>query len=292
MANNLSEQSLYECRWLSISGEAVVASNGMYLPVSDQLEAQMDVDMLVVMASFSPEMALAPKLRQLLRRFASTGRTLAAVDTGSYILAHCDLLNGYRATIHWEFLETLAERFPRVNVLKRIYVRDQKRLTAAGGTACLDMMLDLIQSHHGESLAKRVCDQFIYHSSRSSHVTQRLPVEQRIATDNPRLLKAVALMEEHIEEGLAMDEIASRVGISQRQLERCFKQVLNKTPAQFYREVKLERAHNLLRYSDLPLTEIAIVSGFGSVASFSRAYSGRYGSSPGRARLRGQLMAE
>ena len=284
-ANQLSGKTLYDWILVSPDGQPVTSSSGLVSLVHHAVADAPKVDLAVVCASFAPRSgATAPTLAWL-RRLASHGTYLAAVDTGSEVLASAGLLDGHRATVHWEHLETFTTDFPKVEATQDLYVIDRRRFSAAGATACLDLMLYLIRCQHGADLATSVADWFIYSRIRPAEEAQRMPLRDRLAAGNPRLLKAVSLMEAAIEEPLSTAELARRVGVSTRELERLFQRWLRTTPSAYYRRMRLERARALLRQTDTSITEVAFACGFGSIASFSRSYKACYGHPPSASRL-------
>ena len=284
-ANQLSGKPLYEWVLVSADGQAVESSNGMVSMVHHAIADAPEVDLIVVCASFDPQHAATPPVLAWLRRMAARGKTLAGVDTGSHVLALAGLLDGHRATIHWEHLDSFTAEFPNVEAAQDLFVIDRRRFSAAGATACLDLMLTLIGAHHGHDLAAAVSDWFIYSRIRPAEEAQRMPLRERLSVGNPRLLETVSLMESAIEEPITTGDLARRVGISTRELERLFKRWLKTTPSAYYRRMRLEKARILLRQTDDSVTEIALSCGFGSVASFSRSYKACYGHAPSAGRF-------
>ncbi len=166
MANTQAERPLYEWTLLSLDGRPVVASNDMTTAVDHAMEDAPDLAAVTVVSSYDPEHMTGTPVLNWLRRRAVFGAAMGAVDTGSHLLASAGLLDGYRATIHWEILDRFAEQFPRVEVTRDIFVVDGERFTCAGATAGLDMSLNLIRAQHGHELAALVADEFIYHRIR------------------------------------------------------------------------------------------------------------------------------
>ena len=284
VANVLSGEPLYEWHLVSVDGEPVLSSNGMTSMVHGDLGDAPRTDLVLVCASWEPQRVATRKVSAWLRRVAATGAWLGGVDTGSYVLARAGVLDGYRATIHWELLDTFRETFPDLVVTQDVFVVHGRRFSAAGGTACMDMMLHLIRSQHGHALAAAVSDQFIYSRIREASDAQRMALKDRLATSNAKILSAVTAMEEHIEDPLFTGELAERAGVSLRELERLFKHWLGTTPGTYYRRLRLERARTLLEQTDHAITDVAVSCGFGSLASFSRAYKARYGKPPSNTR--------
>jgi transcriptional regulator GlxA family with amidase domain len=272
VANRLAGSELYRWRILTGDGKPVEASNGMSLIADGRLDAAGDLPRLVVCAGFEPQLHYDRALRGVLRRVARAGGDLGAMDTGSFLLAWAGLLDGYRATTHWESLDSFRERFPRIQVTSFLFEMDRNRFTCAGGTAALDMMLHIIRLEHGPSLAAAVSEQFIHAPIRSAHEAQRMAPPVRHGITHHRLARAVTLMESRLEEKLSLAEICRGAGISERQLERLFRRHFQRSPARYHRDLRLQRAKALLQYSDMPVMEIAIACGFVSLAHFSRSY--------------------
>lgn len=280
VANLFAGRTLYEWRLLSEDGGPVAAANGMASVVDYALAEAPALPAVVVTASYDHQRAITPGILAWLRRAGRFGASLGAIDTGAFAVAEAGLLDGYRATTHWEELETFTERFPGVEARQDLFTVDRDRFTSAGGTAGLDLMLNLIRSQHGQELAAACADTFVYARIREAQDQQRMPLRDRLDVANPRLIRAVEAMERAIEEPLSVPEIAEAAGASPRELERMFKRWLNTGPSAYYRRLRLDRARGLLQQTDLPVIEVAVKSGFASAAHFARAYKQRFGRPP------------
>lgn len=276
VANRLAGAALYHWEIVSLEGASIAASNGMGL-VADRNLGQLSRSAsryrtVVVGAGFEPEQGYDRRIRDWLRRLDRNGVELGAMDTGSFVLARAGLLDGYRATTHWESLDSFREWFPKVEAEGGLFAIDRNRLTCAGGTAALDMMLHVISRRHGHRLATAVSEQFIHARIRDPQDRQRMEPAARQGIAHAGLGRAIALMEENLEEPLDAGRMARAAGLSQRQLERLFRQHLNTTPQRYYLDLRLQRARALLQYSEMPVVEVAVACGFGSAAHFSRSY--------------------
>jgi transcriptional regulator GlxA family with amidase domain len=218
------------------------------------------------------------------------GAAIGGVCTAAWILAEAGLLNERKCAIHWENLPGFAERFPEVDVQSVLFEADQNIYTSAGGTSSLDMMLHLIGATHGEELVTSICDQCLIDRIRRPDDRQRLPIGARVGVQNPRLLRIIELMEANITEPLKLAEISRQSKISRRHVERLFDHHMGRSPARYYLDVRLERARQLLRHSNLPIVEVAIASGFVSASHFSKRYRERYEISPQADRREGEPL--
>jgi AraC family transcriptional regulator, carnitine catabolism transcriptional activator len=272
--------NLFSWRFVSVDGAAVAASNGIPVSVTAALDGLGRPDLAIVCASYEHEAGMVRPVFNELRRLACNGTLLAGVDTGAFLLAEAGVLDGYRATSHWETLPAFRESYPDVEVVDDTYVLDRGRMTASGGAAPLDMMIDWLGAIENEELASRIADSLV-HTRHINHPGEaRMPAGSRYRIEDGRIAAVVAVMEAHIEEVLPMRAIAARTRLSERQLERLFRRHLRASPRAFYRQIRLERAEQLLTYSRLGVRDVAISCGFSSLALFSRAFKAQYGRTP------------
>ncbi len=287
VANRMAGKELYGWVVLSKDGTPVRSSSGIVVG-ADMSTAEVQrasaygrpIDMVLVCSGIHVERYRDDDVFAWLRRMERVGADIGAVCTGAWVLARVGLLNGYRCAIHWENLPGFIETFPDIEVNADLYEVDRNRYTCCGGTAAMDMILDMIREQHGQELATRVSEQFMVDRIRSGNDRQRLPTGLRLGVHNPKLIAAVELMEANLSEPLSQDELAQFIGLSRRQLERLFRKHLGRAPAQYYLELRLERARHLLYQSDLPIVDLSLACGFVSASHFSKCYREMYGKSP------------
>jgi transcriptional regulator GlxA family with amidase domain len=280
VANRMSGTPLYRWTTLSKDGGPVRASNGAVVQVDGMLRLVGLADAVVVCAGIDAYSHLDSELAAQLRRVSRQGVLIGSVCSGSIVLADAGLLEGKRCTGHWEDLETLAENYPTLEVTKSIYELDGNRFTCSGGTAPLDLMLHFIQQDFGRELAARVADQMLHHSARQATGPQRLALSERTGARHPRLLDVIAAMEASLENPVALAVLAQNAGLSLRQLERLFAAELGVRPAGYYRDLRLQRARQMVLQTGLSMMEIAVATGFASAAHFAKAYREKFGQAP------------
>lgn len=284
IANRMSGQVLYRWTLMSESGAPVACSNGTRIAADSALGEIGRDDVVLVCGGIDVRANTSVAVLNWLRRVARRGSVMGGLCTGAHALAKAGLLDGRRATIHWENRDGFSEDFPEVALTKTVFAIDGNRITAAGGTASLDLMLTLIADDHGKDLANAVADQMIYAAIRTETDVQRLSIPARIGVRHPRLAEVIAKMESHIEEPASPAELAAAVGMSTRQLERLFRRYLNRSPKRYYMELRLARARNLLMQTGMSVIEVALASGFTSPSHFSKCYRAQYGTTPYRER--------
>jgi transcriptional regulator GlxA family with amidase domain len=283
LANRTAGRQIYKWSLAGIGGYAT-CSNQTSFKLDMQLD-EVDRDAVVlVCGGIDVQNATTPAILNWLRRQARHGASIGGLCTGAYSLAKAGLLDGRSATVHWENHDGFAEEFVDVNLTKSVFVIDGTRMTSAGGTSSIDMMLTLIADDHGKDLANIVADQLIYSSIRTNRENQRLSIPTRIGVRHPKLGRVIEIMEKHIEDPISPSGLAETVSMSTRQLERLFRRYLNRSPKRYYMELRLAKARNLLMQTDMSVINVALASGFSSPSHFSKCYRAYYNTTPYRER--------
>lgn len=280
VANRFGGGELFAWRIFSEDGQPVTASNGMTVMTEALTTGADTLPTLIACSGFEPARYASRGLLSWLRRLASRGAALGAIDTGCYLLAAAGLLDGYRVTLHWESASPFSEAFPGITVTGELFEIDRDRFTCAGGTAAMDMMLHMIGRRHGQDLAIAVSEQFIHDRIRGRSDHQRMTLCARLGIHNAKLLRVVEAMERHIEEPLGAEALANLGGVSLRQLERLFATHLHDTPVGYYLKLRLDRGRQFLQQTGMSVLAVALACGFGSAERFSRAYRARFGRPP------------
>ncbi len=288
MANRVLGKEVYEWSIISMDGQPTDASSGLSLSPTDALEKLGSVDILFVCGGINVREAVSTQLLSALRRLADRRIPLGALCTGGYALARAGLLDNFRASIHWENLSALREEFPRVRMSDQLFTIDRDRFTCSGGTAPLDLMLNLIQLRLGSRISQLVSEQFIVDRVRKDTDRQYIPLRAQIGISHRGLIRVAQLMEENIEKPLSLDKIAKATGLSRRQIERLFKRDLNCVPKRYYLEMRLRRARELLLQTAMPIMDITAACGFQSPPHFSKCYRAQFGHPPSAERKIGE----
>ena len=286
-ANRLLGRTRYEWRILSVDGSPVTASSGTQIMVDGDLASTKSADYAFVCAgvqigAFDDERAYS-WLRKLLRH----GATIGAVSTATFVLARAGLLNGYRSTIHWESHASFREQYPELELTTNLFEIDGCRITCAGATACIDLMLHLIGGRFGHSLAAAISEQYNLSQIRRAIDDQRMPINVRLRSSHPKLLAAIGLMEGNIEAPLDLEAMAANVDLSKRQLERLFNQHIGTSVMRHYRFLRLRRANVLLTQTSLPVAQVALACGYQSLSHFAKDYRRQFGHTPVKERSGG-----
>jgi transcriptional regulator GlxA family with amidase domain len=284
LANRASGKELYRWHLFTPDGKPVHASNGIQLTPSGSVDQVLNYHSVILCSGIDGHLYEDRNVFAVLRRADRQGADIGALCTGSHILARANMLNGYRCTIHWENLASFTENFPEVEATAELFEIDRNRFTCSGGTAALDMMLNMIGQQHGHELAAAVSEQFIHERIRDRHDHQRMALTARLGVRHPKLIQVIQQMEANLEEPLSRGDLADAAGLSSRQMERLFAKYLKKSPARYYVELRLNRARLLLLQTNMSVIDIALACGFVSASHFSKCYRDFFGKTPRRER--------
>ena len=272
----------YDWMLLSEDGVPVTAWNGLQVGVDAGLLDLHRDDTLIVCSGVDAGAGSTRRVLNWLRRETRKGIDFGAISSGSYTLALAGLLDGRRATTHWEYAAAMAEMFPDVDVQDVIYCVDGRVFTCAGGASSMDLMLDRIHGDYGGELATWVADQMVYPAPRPESQSQRGLSAGQPGVRHSALSVAIDLMRRNIEDPLPPVAIAEAAGVSARQLERLFARYLGTSPNRYYMSLRLEKARNLLAQTDFSLMEISVLCGFKAPSHFSKTYRKAFGVAPSR----------
>ncbi|MEY9932956.1 transcriptional regulator GlxA family with amidase domain [Catenulispora sp. GP43] len=285
----------YTLSYVSASGEAVSTSVGMRMPVDGRAADVTAPDTVVVAGGDNLVTAPIPAdLIEAVRGLFPRADRVVSICTGSFVLAAAGLLDGRRATTHWQHADLLARAYPKVRVEPdALFVQDGQLFTSAGVSAGIDLSLALVERDHGADLARGVARDLVVYMQRTGGQSQfSAPLRVRPArTVALRDLVDLIAAEPALDHSAAA--LSARLGVSTRQLTRLFTAELGTTPARFVEQVRIDHAKSLLDGGH-GVEGSARESGFGSAETMRRTFVARLGISPAgyRRRFRSTRDAE
>jgi transcriptional regulator GlxA family with amidase domain len=244
-----------------------------------------DADTLIVPGMWEPASPPTRAVVELVRDVYERGGRVASVCTGAFVLAAAGLLDGRRATTHWDDAADLARCYPDVQVDPDVlYVDHEGRvLTSAGVAAGLDMCLHMVAADFGAAVAARtarlVVVPVIRAGGQAQFIVHELPNDAA-----PVLQPTLTWMSEHLNEQLTLEDIARHAAMSIRTLNRRFREHVGTTPLQWLLTVRIERAKELLETTDLTIERVADEVGFGTSVTLRHHFSRRVRVPPQRYR--------
>lgn len=219
------------------------------------------------------------------RELASRADRVTSVCTGALVLGAAGLLDGHRATTHWDSCAELAGLSDQIEVLPdQIYVHDRDRWTSAGVTAGIDLALALVEADHGPELAHEVAGWLVVFARRPGGQAQFSIQLQAQAARSPAIAEVQRWLPDHLDADLTVERLAERAGMSPRTFARTFRAETGTTPAAHVEELRVEGARRLLETTDLTIAAIARSVGLKHAETLHRAFVRRVGTTPDRYR--------
>jgi AraC family transcriptional regulator, transcriptional activator FtrA len=260
----------------------VRTSTGVVLQATAGLRALTTADTVIVPGYVPVLPPPPPPVLASLRAAAGRGARLLSICTGAFALAHAGLLDGRRATTHWDAAAQLAERFPGIKVDPNVlYVDDGTILTSAGVAAGLDLCLHVVRRDHGAAVAAGIARHTVIAPHRDGDQAQF--IEQPItATDRggTSLLATRSWAINHLQERLDLARLARNAGVSSRTFARRFRAETGTTPLQWVLTQRVLLARQLLEQTDLPIENVAHSCGFSTAPHLRRHFTRATGTTP------------
>jgi transcriptional regulator GlxA family with amidase domain len=260
----------------ALDGGTVRSSSGVCL-AAEPLEPR-HYDTVIVSGGSLAQVENQPGIKAWLGLDA--WRRTAGVCSGAFLLAEAGLLDGRRATTHWDAAERFRQRYPNVRLdADRMFVRDGDVWTSAGISAGIDLALALVEDDLGPGLARRAAQQLVVHQRRHAGQSQySVLVEQGGRTG--RFSELVGWMRERLAEPMTVERLAERAAMSPRNFARAFALEIGATPAKVVEGLRLEAARLAVETSHVSLEHIALSTGFGDASRMRRAFVRAFGMSP------------
>lgn len=277
------------CTWqiLGLEAGGIKSSSGIDIQVQ-ATPAEInyaDFDYLVVFGGRNAKatQALAPRYKNILRKAAGHGMKLVCIDNACFLLAACGLLSGHKVALHWRHEAEFRASFPRIEVVsEQMYCFDGDRISCAGGTAAIDLAVEILARACGRNRAlKGLADMLVDEARSSGHQLRSLDIE---ATTGRHTGRAIALMRSLLSSSKTTDELASMVGISRRQLDRLFLASHGMTAKNYWNEVRLQHVKWRLLNSSHSLATIADEAGISDVSYLGKIFRKRFGETPAQFR--------
>jgi transcriptional regulator GlxA family with amidase domain len=276
----------YRITTASPGGTPVRTSSGLTLLPDRDLAAAAPPDTVVVPGGEGTRGG-DPAVVDWLRAAAPRARRVASVCSGAFLLAEAGLLAGRRATTHWSVCDSLARRYPDIEVDRHpIFVRDGPIATSAGVTAGIDLALALVEEDLGRDTALAIARHLVMFLRRPGNQAQFSAQLSAQVAARPGLREVQRWIADHPHTDLSVPALARRANLSPRQFARAFTREVGQTPGRYVDGVRLEAARRLLHDGDDGLDRIAARCGYGTAEALRRAFVRTLGVAPGEYRAR------
>ncbi|WP_405402575.1 GlxA family transcriptional regulator [Paracoccus sp. Ld10] len=273
-ANTITGRHIYQWRLMSLEGGLVRSSSGMLVQTVAETAEHAACDFLMVTSSYGHQKLSDSRKLSKLRGICAKAKCLVGLDTGAWLLAAAGQLNGRKATIHGDVFDSFAETFVQVDARKGRYIIDGDRITCGGAMASFDLALNLIGDQCGEAVRLDVAALFLHETSQPFGDMENKSIRSKL------VLRALVLMDQNIEEPIAIPDMAARLGSSAKNLHRRFVDNLGTTPGKVYRYRRLVAVRSLVENTNLSIAEITTRCGYENASSMTRAFKQQFGTTP------------
>ncbi|MDO6586275.1 GlxA family transcriptional regulator [Salipiger sp. 1_MG-2023] len=271
------------CNWsvLSDTMDPVTSSCGVPVQPKERLGDPSRFDYIVVVGGLMDEMpSLGPVMTKFLHDADARGVALIGVCSGAFLLQQAGLMEGYRCCVSWFHNADFLAQFDGLEpVTDQIFVVDRDRLTCSGGASSAHLAAWLVDKHVGRAAASKSLRIMIIDDAYAAEKPQP-GVTLDFRTRDPIVLRALLVMQQHLDTPPTVAEIARRAGLSKRRLERHFRAELDLSPQAAFLEIRLSQAHHLVTHTDKSVLQVAMDCGFCDSSHLSRAFRKRFGLTP------------
>lgn len=279
------------CRWKIVADDhvtPVTASCGVQVLPQEPLGELGDITHVVVVGGIGAHGAdVSDATRDYIRSAYESGLAIVGLCTGSFVLADLGLLDGRRCALHPAHLADFRDRYPRAfPVTGEMYVADRNVITCPGGVSGLDVAFHLVETNCGKARAVKGLSLMLFNDYQSRSRFRERPYGNLAACGNAKVEMAIGLMESSIAAPYSIARLAEKVGCSERELCRLFKEYGNTTPSETWRNMRIAQGHWLLLNSGHSIAQIANECGFADAAHFTRWFKALYHESPDAFRRR------
>jgi transcriptional regulator GlxA family with amidase domain len=277
LANKEIEEPVYDVGLLSETGGSIRSSIGVSVATAPFDDT--NIDTLIVGGS-AVAGSLTPAVIEFLRRALGRYRRVAATCTGAFVLAEAGLLDGRRATTHWNRARELQARFPKVKVDEdRIFIIDGPVWTSAGMTAGIDLALAMVEKDLGADVARTVARKLVVYHRRAGGQSQFSTLLE-LDPKSDRIQRALDYARRNLKSALSVQELAGVAALSPRQFSRAFRAETRQSPAKAVEHLRVEAARVLMEQGRHSMDAIAEETGFGDRERMRRAFLRKLGQSP------------
>lgn len=218
--------------------------------------------------------------------------SIYAIGDSIWPIAQTGYLNGRNCSVHWSFLQRFRNEFPEVNAFDTMLTVNEEICTCVGGPAIIDFVLRILEENENLVLVTYICDRLIVDHMQLPRHRQFLRPHNKYIAISPTLNEVIDIMERNVQNPLRIRDIAEKVNLSTRQVERIFIHKLGCTPSKYYVQLRLELAKQMLVQTDCNMGEVSKHCGFVSRSHFSKRFREYFRYSPRMLRDKRSVQAQ
>jgi len=222
----------------------------------------------------------------------AAGAVVAAVCSGSVLLAEAGLLDGRAATTHWAYERLFATHFPKVDLrIREVMVADGpggqpgQIVTSGGAASWEDLVLHLIGRFCGDAEARRMAKTFLI-GDRSDGQLPYAAMTRPRPHDDQAIADCQVWIADHYAAPNPVSRMVARCGLPERSFKRRFRAATGFTPVTYVQTLRMEEAKQQLETTDWSTEQVGAAVGYEDPAFFRRLFKRHTGITPARYRQR------
>lgn len=284
LANDVCGVPCVKWRIVSDTPGMVQSRGDMLIRAEPSVRDHMFSDVMIVVGG--NKVAASSEWHKRARAMQRKARPVALLSDAATAYIKSTHAPAGKVTTHWRDVEMLAEEGFHPNLTHSFSENSDGIVTAAGAGATAELVIGLIAPLLNGPQVAELGNRLLLHTIRKSDAEQPKNLADNAALFDGQVSLAIHIMEDTLAEPIAMSELVRALGVSTRQLERSFRRVFNDTPARFYKRLRTRRAKDLVEQTLMPLTDISVATGFGSIVTMSNAVKQEFGQTPSKLRAR------
>ncbi|MFP4568973.1 GlxA family transcriptional regulator [Rhodosalinus sp.] len=287
-ANEISGTRSFEWRLIAEGERRVFSSAGIAFESDAALGDGEDLDYLLLLSAPGSRF-VNPRSAALLRMLDRHGTTVGAISGGVFPLVRSGVVRGETLSVHWCYEAAFAAEFPEIRRSDEVIEVSERRITASGAAAAFDVALRLIDTALGPGVADEVACWFQHPMMRKAGVRQTLPLRQTAESGkelSPLVARAIRIFAEDLAAPATVADVAERLNITPRHLERSFKQATGQNPTAYFRHLRMQAARQIVMYTNDSIADVAAAVGYANTRPFVRQYRDAFGLTPQEDRKR------
>lgn len=280
---SIDRQPLFRVQLVGLNRETAVCG-GRYSVYSDVVIKDVDKTDLIIIPAIDGNM---PKLIEqneafipwILKQYKG-GAEVASLCVGAFLLASTGLVNGRQCATHWMAANDFRRMFPDVDLVEEKIITDENGIYSSGGAfSYLNLILYLVEKYAGRDVAIFMSKAFQIDIERRSQ-SPFIKFNGQKGHEDEAVKKAQEFIEKNVGEKMTVDQLASMLALSRRNLERRFKKATCNTVVEYIQRVKIEAAKMSLESSRENVNEVMYNVGYTDPKAFRITFKRITGLSP------------
>lgn len=283
--NKLTASSpLLKIQIATIDGKDVMTHTGISMSPECSLGAIEKVDIVFLPALWRNPIPVIKQNKSickwLTKMFSRETTIIAGVGTGCCFMAEAGLLDGKFATTHWHYFDAFEKRYPKVRLQRKYFITQSERLYCTGSVNTLaDLTVHFISLFYSRAISNEV-ERHFFHDIRGGYAKLALLEEVTRAHPDEAISDAQAYIQHHFDEQINFNHLAAKRGMSRRNFDRRFKQASGATALHYLQALRMQNAKDLLKNSNLSITEIMFKTGYHDAAHFCGLFKKHHKATP------------